>query len=325
MKCVRLSETELRRQITGLMRDFDVVAPAYVDGVKDYVLLTDADELALDDELPYKSPKDAVFPRTEKMFTIDENGVVRQPEAVKRTLLFAAPPCDVAALRILDAVFTGGKARFKDAYYDKRRSSLVTVGKACDSKKRGCFCDERGIDREYAQDCDAFIKKTGDGWLMQAQTAEGEALFNGEPAEPMKTGSVQEVTLELKTDENALFDAIDWGLFTTTCQGCGVCTFVCPTCHCFELRDSMENGAMTRSRVWDSCMFPRFTLHASGHNPRAGRPERFRQRVLHKFVYMRENFGVTACVGCGRCIRECPGGVSIKKAVMALKESEVCR
>ena len=41
-------------------------------------------------------------------------------------------------------------------------------------------------------------------------------------------------------------------------------------------------------------------------NPRHYKWERVRQKVHHKFEYFPLNFGVIACVGCGRCIRQCP-------------------
>ena len=63
-------------------------------------------------------------------------------------------------------------------------------------------------------------------------------------------------------------------------------------------------------------MFPKFTLHASGHNPRPTFKERVRQRVLHKFSYfpLREE-GLYGCVGCGKCIEICPVNWNIREAV----------
>jgi len=67
-------------------------------------------------------------------------------------------------------------------------------------------------------------------------------------------------------------------------------------------------------------MYPKFTLHASGHNPRETVKERFRQRILHKYLYVNKNFGYVACTGCGRCIRSCPTGMNIRKVVESIME-----
>jgi ferredoxin len=46
--------------------------------------------------------------------------------------------------------------------------------------------------------------------------------------------------------------------------------------------------------------------------------ERVRQRVLHKFLYCRQNFGAAFCVGCGRCVVNCPGGLDLRQVLSAL-------
>jgi ferredoxin len=96
------------------------------------------------------------------------------------------------------------------------------------------------------------------------------------------------------------------------CHGCGACASVCPTCHCFDIVDEHDSSeAGVRRRNWDSCQTAKFTLHASGHNPRASQSERFRQRIQHKFSIYPKRFGEILCTGCGRCSRVCPGGMNL--------------
>ena len=103
-------------------------------------------------------------------------------------------------------------------------------------------------------------------------------------------------------------------------MSCGACTYLCPTCYCFNMTDEQAVNKGERIRSWDSCMFPHFTLETSGHNPRSKKAQRFKQRVGHKFVYYPEKYGELACSGCGRCIRFCPISMEIGKVVARLAE-----
>ena len=109
-----------------------------------------------------------------------------------------------------------------------------------------------------------------------------------------------------------------WKELSQACLGCGTCTFVCPTCQCYDVRDFDSGNGIQRYRCWDSCMFSDFTLMAHGTN-RPTQVERFRQRFMHKLVYFpSNNDGLYSCVGCGRCLSKCPQGLNIVKVIKAL-------
>jgi ferredoxin len=116
------------------------------------------------------------------------------------------------------------------------------------------------------------------------------------------------------------FDDPRWRLLTEKCLGCGACSFLCRTCHCFDIVDEEDGGVRSRSRIWDSCQFPSFTSQASGFNPRPSGLERFRQRLMHKFSYCVENYGMPGCVGCGRCVSECPVNLDIRMLMAAFQD-----
>jgi heterodisulfide reductase subunit C len=122
---------------------------------------------------------------------------------------------------------------------------------------------------------------------------------------------------------NDLFNDPAWNELSEACLGCGTCTFVCPTCQCYDIRDFDTGHGIDRFRCWDSCMYSDFTKMAHG-NPRLSQKERFRQRFMHKLVYYPENNeGIFGCVGCGRCLEKCPISMNIVKVMRTLaKEDE---
>ncbi len=319
MSAYKLDFDRIKAALDKLMQKYTVIAPVMNGDKLDYAEVTDAGDVILDNQLPYKSPKEVVFPRVEKVMRFLE-GRVEEVQEVKPVLLVGAKPCDVAAMKVLDEVFTGDKGRFKDMFYLNRRKSLTVVGLGCTDYKKGCFCSERGIDLRFTADCDGFLNITEDGFIYEPLTENGEGLFEGEKTEPVKRDEKPAEELKLNAKESDVFTTMPWEAYTEGCIGCGTCTYLCPTCHCFNLKDTEVKGVATRTRIWDSCMYPKFTLHAGGHNPRTKKYERFRQRVLHKYLYIPENYGCTACTGCGRCIRSCPGGLNIMNTVADIKK-----
>jgi len=111
-----------------------------------------------------------------------------------------------------------------------------------------------------------------------------------------------------------------WDRLHEKCVGCGVCTLLCPTCHCFDIVDEALNNRGQRVRNWDSCLFPLYSLETSGHNPRPTGRERTRQRIMHKFNYYPKIFNRIACVGCGRCVAYCPVNFDIRQAIKDIQD-----
>lgn len=324
MTRVAIPKNRIKELIGSLIKEYRLVAPVKEGPNLQFKIVSNVDDIVLDDELAYMSPKEFIFPQTEQIMVFSKDGEVKVNQSTQKTVIFGVRPCDLEALKVMTAVFTKGK--YVDTYFEEKLKDTVLIGLGCKSVKNGCFCAERGIDKGYSETCDIFLTENEEGFTAEVISDKGEQLlkaFNFEVSqqqEAVKNELDPNALLELNCDEKTLFDTIDWGRISEKCIGCGTCTYICPTCHCFGFKDVVEKGDAIRYKCWDSCMYPKFTLHTSGHNPRSSNKERYRQRIMHKYHYVKKNFGYVACTGCGRCIRSCPAGMNIKSVVKAIME-----
>lgn len=327
MSSITIQKSAMKEICAKIMAEKTLYAPMSNGKVNDFLPVDDANNILMGDEITYKSPKELFFPQSEVIikFTATE-AIATAPQ--KGVVVFGVRPCDLEAIKVIKSVFTTDRQnKFKDPYFQAHYDNTVLIGVGCKETKPGCFCKMRETDMTFSDQCDLFLENKDDAYEVIFVSEKGKAelgkYIDGlanftNPAREKKTQN----TLDISKHENELelFDKINWDEKTEVCQGCGMCTFICPTCHCFGFKDVATKGDICRYRNWDSCMFPKFTLHASGHNPRESKTERYRQRVLHKYVYVKKNFGHVACTGCGRCIRSCPTGMNINQIVSGIME-----
>jgi ferredoxin len=167
------------------------------------------------------------------------------------------------------------------------------------------------------------------------KTAGWNTPGEGEPAiQDRKREAEAKIVSKIATDRLreadtlALHGAGFWEDVSFSCINCGTCTYVCPTCWCFDIQDEVHGKTGKRMRNWDSCMFPIFTIHTTGHNPRATKLQRVRQRFMHKLKYFVDKYEADImCVGCGRCVRQCPVNIDIRRVAALmnnLASQEAC-
>lgn len=249
----------------------------------------------------------------------------------QKVIVFGARPCDGRAASHFDKVFGG---EFEDPYYWKRRNATTLVGLACASPPSDhCFCFSLGGSPHGEEGLDILLTDLGDRYFVKALTKKGtdlilqaKDLFRApKPADKKEADKIHlesEKKLPRRLEDpgslpqklRSMFDSPFWDEEAMGCLRCGICTYLCPTCHCFDINDETESASPLRGmrvRIWDNCQFPDFTMHSSGHNPRPDKASRLRQRMLHKFQYFVELYNAFQCVGCGRCISLCPVGIDI--------------
>ena len=284
-----------------------------------------------------ESPKSLLFPQREALFRYRaEKGraEVDVPSgAGKGRVLFGIRPCDARGFLLLDKVFGGG---CRDPYYTDRRSGTVVVSLGCVDPNPSCFCLSMGGGPCSSEGSDVLLLDLGDRYIAEAVSEKGAALLEDQAFEKSdekslslaeKTKKQAEASMQpvakkenLEEELERLFSDPVWKDLAESCLSCGICTYLCPTCHCFDLCDEASGQAGERIRVWDSCQFPLFTQQASGFNPRPSVKERFRQRIMHKLSYLPKSQSMTGCVGCGRCVTECPVNLDIREVMASLSE-----
>jgi sulfhydrogenase subunit beta (sulfur reductase) len=240
-------------------------------------------------------------------------------------VLFGAHACDVHALKILDLLYLSD---FPDPFYRRNREQLVVVGHSC-WPDDSCFCDSLGTSTSD-DGFDLFLSRIGDDFLVVVGTSIGDDIVRAhrhlfEPAtrhdtirylERMRT---RKSAFSLELDVTDLPFVLDlkkddpvWDELGKKCLCCGSCSMVCPTCSCFNVMDEVAaGGGAARIRTWDSCLFRDYATVAGGHSFRADRGERVRNRYYHKQEAFVREFGMPSCVGCGRCIENCPTGINV--------------
>ena len=287
-----------------------------------------------------KSPKDAFFPQSENLYTCVRDGkkLSVEPEALKEQdfVVFGMKACDVRGVEVLDKVFLSDPV---DSFYAARREHGTIVAMACKEPEETCFCSVFGIDCAEPS-ADVAVWTTEEELYWKALTQKGERLTaqvaelfveTEETQVEEQKKSIREIVEKLPNAQLSLdgwngealkekFDSPLWEELYKPCLACGTCTFVCPTCQCYDIKDYDTGHGIKRYRCWDSCMYSDFTMMAYGNN-RTSQMQRFRQRFMHKLVYFpANNDGIYSCVGCGRCLEKCPSSLNIVKVIKAFEK-----
>ena len=341
-----LKKDNLSRWAKTLSKQHRVLVPKAAGRAVEFGLFDEAEAIVLETQAT-APPKKSIFPQTETLLRFKYQKDAEHPEQQsvevqetlpeERTVVLGCRPCGARGFLVFDPVFSGDQV--VDPYYRARREQTLIVSLTCKSPANTCFCNWVGSDPADASGSDVLMTPISDGFLLEAVTDRGEQLVESaeteEPsqeqiteAQEIKEKAAQELApapdlSDVPEKLRALFDNQEfWEEMAAKCISCGACTYLCPTCYCFNISDEYTGLKGKRIRTWDNCMSSLFTLEASGHNPRETKAKRLRNRVGHKFCYYPNlHDRAMACCGCGRCIKSCPVAVDIREIVLSAKES----
>lgn len=292
-----------------------------------------------------RSAKDFFFPKTEHLVSYEMSGkevkVVDPRKDVEDFVIFGVRACDARGFTAIDNVYLNMNP--VDSYYKNRREHGTVIVLACNEPAKTCFCSTFGIDASLAKPAGDVSCWLADGkYYFEANTDKGKAFVeNAKSAlENADTSAVEACRKDIAEkveklpfahldlskfqgkDMLKIFNSKIWDKVSEPCVGCGTCTYVCPTCMCFDVRDFATSNGVRQIRCWDSCMYNDFTQMAA-ENPRHTQKERSRQRFMHKLMYYpMAHDGMFSCVGCGRCVENCPVNMNIVKVIKTVNESD---
>ena len=336
---LKLDKKDFKPFLQSLMDEYDLFAPVQLaEGVSAYKKIDRPDDVDLSALNPQKPVKEVFFPQSETMLQYERTGkqhqVTSTEEVDRKRVILGARPCDIQAVLLIDQVFSGKE--YTDVYYVNKRKATTIIGMACNHPLSGCFCSSMKGGPFHREGSDLFLIDLGEAYLVELLTEKGMVFQKNKF---FKKALAKEINLAKKVEEKAtkmtddslpvsgiekrldqMVESPFWERVQEKCIGCRVCTYLCPTCHCFDIVDEALTSKGQRVRNWDSCLSPLYSQETSGHNPRPTNRERTRQRIMHKFNYFPKNFDRIACVGCGRGIIFCPVNFDIRQTIKEIQK-----
>lgn len=337
----KIAKENLPKLFAQVASSMDLFTPVKMAEVSNWGLWDETRTADLDTLKTVKSPKDIFFPQCQTLYMVHQQEDTFELDPMKMTekafCVFGIRPCDVKALEVMDQVFLNQEP--VDTFYKARRDHAILVSLACHKPAQTCFCKVFGTDAASPQ-ADVAMWDLDGVFCLEAQTDKGVDWLNAyadcfeEAADASEQVEREQERIRCLVDQlpythlslegwgvdkvDERFDDPRWKELSDACLACGTCTFVCPTCQCYDIKDFKTGHGVQRYRCWDSCMYSDFTLMAAANN-RLTQMQRFRQRFMHKLVYFpTNNKGMYMCVGCGRCVDKCPQSLNIVKVIKAM-------
>jgi len=339
MRMKTLAKKDIRQVLRIWADKQEVLCPVKTEQGECIFAAFSEEAFTLDYQKPPLSPKSVMFPQAEIVFDVKNNQYLEVILA-KKILIFGLRACDLMGIRQTSHFMMRDRV---DVYYQAKKNVTTTVVMACpQAQSETCFCTTMHSGPVASKGYDLQLYDIGEEFLIEVGSLRGEELLSGIPCidvddalarkqidefQQKAIKSVNDVPAVIsamkKLKENRISEEV-WNEFGEKCIACGGCSFVCPTCTCFNVYDqAVSSGNGLRLRAWDACLYGGFTREASGHNPRPNQALRLKRRHEHKLMdYHLEDIqdGLCGCVGCGRCSDYCPVHIGTLEVVKAIAE-----
>jgi len=338
-------------RLVGPTRRGDAIVLDDIDGVDDlptgwgdhqepgrYALRRRPDQARFGYTTTTTSARPFLHPAHEPLVRIrrTDGGFVVEHEPPERPVaIVGLRSCDLAGIGVQDRVLAGDRPT--DARYAGRRAAAFLVVVNCGESGPLCFCASTGTGPHAESGHDlALTELAEDGhrFVVEVGSDRGRAVLDRVPSRPPTADERAAVTSAREAAAAGQVRALDpaaahriqhlpeharWDDVADRCLSCTNCTLVCPTCFCGTVEDRTDlTGAVTeRWRRWDSC-FSLDHSHLPEGSVRSTTRARYRQWLTHKVSWWVDQFGVSGCVGCGRCIGWCPVGIDLTEEVAAM-------
>jgi len=341
MDKLKIPKSRLMDWVGKLQEQATVYAPARQAGLTCFARLAPGAEPLLDYGNTDTPMKEVLFPQTECLITWERTAAglkVTEVDTSEPTVIFGARPCDVTGLNFLDRAFTLGGV--EDPYYVRRRDKTTVVSLVCPHPVPGCFGPSVGVNETSPEGADVVLTDVGNAYVVEVKTEKGQAavdlsadafspaaeedLIAAREAGETLLAELAEQAIALDEPEaraKAFLESPEWEQVWNRCLSCGICAFMCPTCHCFDICDQSCRGGGERVRCYDTCSSKIYTKQAGGHNARPTPKERLTQRMMHKFSYAPQRLQLIGCVGCARC-RRCPVDIDLQMELSRVEVKE---
>jgi ferredoxin len=291
------------------------------------------DDAAFGHSAEPQSWKQFLHPPRERLWagTRDGASVAAPDDAVPRYAFLGVRGCDLAAIATLDGVL--GRSAYPDSSFVGRRRRAFVVAVNCTEPGGLCFCASMGTGPAAGPGYDLALTERladdGTSYLVDVGSEEGADVLAavthraaGEDEIASARADVEEAAHHMgrqmpDTDLRELLirsrESPQWDEVASRCLTCGNCTMVCPTCFCTTTEDvsDLTGEHAERWRHWASCFEFDFTYVHGGGSVRQSGSSRYRHWLTHKLGTWHDQFGMSGCVGCGRCIAWCPTGIDI--------------